>query len=245
MRRNNSFIVILRLKMKNLLVPILTLTLMATACNPKTDFNKDLYAYCTEIEKNIENISDERKEGLKAIAQYISESRKSNDSINLTFICTHNSRRSHFGQIWMYTAAKYYGINNVSTFSGGTESTAANIRAMKALERAGFTLTKTAQEVKPDNFIYELGLGEGLTAQECFSKVYDDAANPDADFAAIMVCSSADEACPFVPGASKRIAIPYIDPKRSDDTPEEAATYDETCKLIATEIFYVASLVEI
>ena len=54
-----------------------------------------------------------------------------------------------------------------------------------------------------------------------------------------MVCSAAETACPYIPEADKRLAITYEDPKSMDDTPMEEAAYDQTCKLIATEMFYV------
>ena len=60
-----------------------------------------------------------------------------------------------------------------------------------------------------------------------------------------MNCSSADEACPFIPGADLRVPIRFVDPKESDGTEREAATYDERCKQIATEMLYMMSQVEV
>jgi arsenate reductase (thioredoxin) len=54
-----------------------------------------------------------------------------------------------------------------------------------------------------------------------------------------MTCTQADAACPFVRGASMRIAVPYEDPKQADGTPEEAAAYDERTVQIATEMLYL------
>ena len=59
-----------------------------------------------------------------------------------------------------------------------------------------------------------------------------------------MTCSRADESCPVVMVADLRVGIPYDDPKAADGTPEESARYDERCKQIATEMFYLFSLVE-
>jgi hypothetical protein len=56
-----------------------------------------------------------------------------------------------------------------------------------------------------------------------------------------MTCTSADESCPVVLGAAKRVATPYDDPKAFDGTADEAKMYDERCKQIATETFYVFS----
>ena len=73
----------------------------------------------------------------------------------------------------------------------------------------------------------------------CFSKTYGDDANPREGFAAVMTCSSADRGCPVVYGAAGRFTIPYIDPKVSDGTPKEAATYDARLRQIGTEMLYV------
>ena len=53
-----------------------------------------------------------------------------------------------------------------------------------------------------------------------------------------MVCSDADEACPFVPGAELRLSMPYDDPKAFDGTPMEEAKYDERSRQIAREMFF-------
>lgn len=60
-----------------------------------------------------------------------------------------------------------------------------------------------------------------------------------------MTCSQADKACPAVKGATTRVAVPYDDPKQFDGTSQETAKYDERCKQIATETFYVFSKVKI
>ena len=60
-----------------------------------------------------------------------------------------------------------------------------------------------------------------------FSKTYFDASNPQAGFAALMVCGEADAACPVVKGASARISMPYLDPKIYDDSRYESRKYAE------------------
>jgi protein-tyrosine-phosphatase len=162
------------------------------------------------------------------------------EKAKLIYICTHNSRRSHFGQIWAATAAEYYGISNVESYSGGTESTAFNERSVAAVRRAGFEVMKTTEGTNP---IYHAKYDENGKQIVAFSKKYNDAANPQNDFCAIMTCNSADQACPVVFGASLRVATQYEDPKAFDDTPKEANMYDERCKQIATETLYLFSKV--
>jgi protein-tyrosine-phosphatase len=205
------------------------------------DANEALLSYCSSLEKEFLQIDNERKKKLAQLADYISAKIKKGEPVQLNFICTHNSRRSQFGQAWAYAASAFYGVKDVFSFSGGTEATAADIRCMKALERAGFLLSLKEQST---NSKYLLRLKETDEGMIFFSKTFNDSANPANNFAAIMVCSQADEACPFVPGAEKRFAIPYSDPKIADNTPQESQVYDERCRQIAREIFYVFSRVK-
>ena len=69
----------------------------------------------------------------------------------------------------------------------------------------------------------------------------DDNFNPKSEFAAIMTCDSANEACPFVPGAEKRISITFDDPKVFDNTLQQKEKYKERSLQIAAEMFYVFS----
>jgi arsenate reductase len=170
---------------------------------------------------------------------FIRTKQASNEPANLTFICTHNSRRSHMSQLWAATAAAWYGVKDVGTFSGGTEATAFNPRAVAALQRAGFVIENPGG----DNPHYRVAYGPGAPVMECYSKTYDDPSNPQKGFAAVMTCSQADKNCPVVMGAALRVAIPYDDPKAADGTPDEAQRYDERCNQIATEMFYLFSQV--
>jgi protein-tyrosine phosphatase/arsenate reductase len=144
-------------------------------------------------------------------------------------------------QIWAATAAAHYDIPSVSTYSGGTEATAFNSRAVSALERAGFQITKTSDSSNP---AYEVRCGARAAAWPCFSKIYTERPNPDKEFAALMTCTQADKQCPYVRGADARLSIPYDDPKVADNTPGEAAKYDERCRQIARELLYVFSQVK-
>jgi arsenate reductase (thioredoxin) len=197
--------------------------------------NDQLQTYCTTLEGEFELIPESRQQELAELGNYISKKTKAGEASKLNVICTHNSRRSHIGQLWLAAAATYYGVEGLSTYSGGTEATAFNPSAVAAMRRAGFGIASNETEKNPR---YTASLGEGLGEITLFSKKYDDPANPQRGFAAIMVCSDADEACPFIPGAEKRFAIRYDDPKASDGTPAEAATYDERCRQIGREMLF-------
>lgn len=196
--------------------------------------------YLDERTREFEQIPAERKTQLKKIALYVKSRVNSGQPARLTFICTHNSRRSHMSQIWAAAAASRYGIAGVETYSGGTEATAFNPRAIAAIERAGVKVEKADDTRNPRYAVQFRDSKESIT---CFSKVYSDPPNPKADFCAVMTCSQADKNCPQVDGCSLRVAIPFDDPKIADNTPEEAARYDERCAQISREMLYLFSQV--
>lgn len=198
----------------------------------------NIKTYVDGLTKEFKSIPQNRKEILEKITQYIAKKRVMGSPINLVYICTHNSRRSHFGQVWAHVAASYYGIKNVNTYSGGTEATAFNINAINALKRVGFNIKPINIE---KNTTYHVFHDDNESPSVCFSKTYDDAKNPQKEFAAIMTCSDAEENCPFIPGVELRIGTTYDDPKAFDNTPEQDAKYDERCKQIALETLYVFS----
>lgn len=204
-------------------------------------FNPKLTSYISDIIQEADRIPEERKVLLKKLATYILKKQEKGESVNLTFICTHNSRRSHISQIWAATAAAWYGLNSISTYSGGTEATAFNPRAVSAMERAGFQM----EDPGGDNPHYQVYFSEEASPVECFSKTFDDPFNPEKGFAAIMTCSDADENCPFIPGVELRLPLTYDDPKEADDTPQETSRYDERVRQIGREIFYAMQLVNV
>jgi arsenate reductase len=198
------------------------------------------------IEKEIlsfhpENITQERKAVLQALIDYIQIKASNQEEIRLNFICTHNSRRSHLSQVWAQTAASYFNISNVFCYSGGTEATALFPMAAQTLATSGFKVNTLSEGNNP---VYSIKYTDNEHPVICFSKTYDDEFNPQAEFAAILTCSSADGACPFIAGAEKRIAITFEDPKAFDNTPQQAEKYHERSMQIATELFYVFSQIK-
>ncbi len=180
-------------------------------------------------------IPENRKAVLKPLIDYIQSITNQGKAVNLNFICTHNSRRSQFAQIWAQTAADYFSIQ-ANCYSGGVEITAFNERAVESIKRSGFRVTSKG-ETNPVYFVfYSDDTDEPISA---FSKRYDDPINSKEQFAAVMACSHADENCPFIPGTEKRIPVHYEDPKAFDGTPQEAEEYDERSMQIAAEMFYV------
>ncbi len=197
----------------------------------------------SEIEKsikelNIQTISEERKSVLQPLTEFIQTKVDNAKEIRINFICTHNSRRSHLSQVWAQTMAQYFDIKNVYCYSGGTEATALFPMASETLKNSGFQIKIISEN---DNPIYSIKYADNAHPIIGFSKKLDDDFNPKSEFAAIMTCDSANEACPFVPGAEKRIPITFEDPKAFDDTPQQKEKYKERSLQIATELKYVFS----
>lgn len=186
-------------------------------------------------------ISSERKEMLQPLIDYIQSKVGAGRSVKLNFICTHNSRRSHLSQIWAQTMAFYFGINNVQCFSGGTEATAMFPKVAETLTSQGFSVTELSTGVNP---VYSVKFADNEHPVIGFSKVFDAEFNPKFSFAAIMTCSQADDGCPFIAGAEKRLPVRYDDPKLYDNTDLQTEKYSERSIEIATEMKYVFSQIE-
>ena len=182
------------------------------------------------------SVSEERKEVLQPLVDYIQDKVNLNDTIRLNFICTHNSRRSHLSQIWAQTMAFQFGINNVFCYSGGTEATAMFPKVGETLIKQGFEIQQLSKNKNP---VYAIKFSENEAPIIAFSKTYFDDFNPKSNFGAIMTCNNADEGCPMVFGAEARFPIKYDDPKAFDGTEIMNEKYTERSLEIASEMCFV------
>lgn len=198
------------------------------------------------LTKTIENldvskISEERKKVLQPLIDYIQEKVDGSEIINLNFICTHNSRRSHLSQVWAQTMASFFNIKNINCYSGGTEATAMFPMVAKTLANQGLQVKTLSEGTNP---VYSIKFSDNEHPIICFSKRYDNDFNPKSHFGAIMTCSQADAGCPFVAGSDKRMPITFDDPKAFDNTPLQVEKYLERSIQIATELKYVFSKID-
>ena len=172
------------------------------------------------------------------LADWIAKNYRPGKPLDVVVVCTGNSRRSILGATMGNIAAAYYGMPEIRFHSGGTAPTAFNARTVNTLKEIGVEVEPTGKEAargepKTANPVYRVRWGSpgetgepSLEATE-FSKHYDDPANPQQGFAALMVCGEADAACPFVKGAALRVSMPYLDPKIYDGGAYESAKYAE------------------
>jgi arsenate reductase len=196
----------------------------------------------TTEQLQLQTISEERKRILQPLINFIQQKINNKEPININFICTHNSRRSHLSQVWAQVAATHFNIPNVTCYSGGTEETALFPKVVETLTNQGFIVLKLSETANP---IYAIKYSDNILPVIGFSKKYDNLFNPISKFAAIMTCSQADNGCPFIAGAEERIPITFEDPKISDNTAEQTKIYSERSLQIATEMFYVFSKIEL
>jgi arsenate reductase len=137
--------------------------------------------------------------------------------------------------------AHHFNIKNVLCYSGGTEATALFPMVLQTLSKQGFQIKSMSESENP---VYSIKYAENEHPIIGFSKKMDDDFNPKSEFAAIMTCDAANEACPFVPGAEKRVPITYQDPKAFDNTPKQGEKYLERSIQIATELYYIFALIK-
>ena len=181
-------------------------------------------------------LTEERALLLHQIAHKIAEEYKERERLNLNFICTHNSRRSQLAQVWAYFATTYFELNNIYSFSGGTEATAFHRNTVKTLQKVGFNFNVI--DFSHQNPQYLISFKNAKKSIIGYSKTFDDNHN-QFPYIAITTCSSADENCPFIPDAIHRFHLPYIDPKVADGTSFQDEKYLETNRQIAAEIFTI------
>ncbi len=210
------------------------------AIHPAT-LHAPLTSFLNSVAGKVGDIAPDRLDRLNDIAAWVQSRLDEGTEISIMFICTHNSRRSHFTQIIAKAIADHNGLAGIHTYSGGTEATAMHPNVVTALTSIGF---EVAIQEPGDNPRYAIHYAQGVPPIVAWSKVYTDEVNPKRDFLAVMTCSEADEACPMVFGAAQRVSLPYEDPKKSDGTAQQAEVYLSRATHIATELWYIFSRIQ-
>lgn len=204
------------------------------------NINNDLKDNTLKLIDEFDEIDATRKAQLEELGDFMLNKTNNDEKFKALFACTHNSRRSHFADLWFKYALMYYGVNSFESYSGGTKATAFNDNAIDAIKRVGFSVVYDKQSYNP---VVSISPGD-LPVWNMQSKVYTHKINPKSNFVAIMVCSDADKSCPMVDGAIGRFAIPYNDPRYFDNTPAMQQKYDETIYAIGREMLYLIHYVK-
>lgn len=188
------------------------------------------------ISETIDNfsLSPGRVDMLEKIATTLFKIKSTQDELNVVFVCTHNSRRSHMAQVMFAAMVEHLEIDHTNSFSAGTEATEVHPLTISSLQEVGFDVVKKDSTHK---------LTSGDMSLDLFSKKYD---HPSikSPFVAIMVCDEADNSCPTLPQAVKRFSLPYKDPKSADGTEVEQKVYATTLYKIGEEMAILALLLD-
>ncbi len=204
----------------------------------RTRLNPKVAAHLDTLTTTFDMIDARRFEPSERLVEWMVANHRPGRSLDVTVICTGNSRRSFLGATMGNLAAAYYGLPEIRFHCGGTAPSAFNKRTVRALREIGIAVEPTGREAprgEPStaNPIYRIHWENAAEAASTtsglleFSKRYDDAVNPQKGYAALLVCGEADASCPVVKGASARIAMPYLDPKIYDGGCYEALKYGE------------------
>lgn len=194
--------------------------------------------YIKDLYKEFRYIPEERRYRLNEIANYVRTQKEKNQAASLLFISTDQTAIGHMAQVWAETAAFYYGLKHVRTYSGGLTPKAVSEDMIAALERTGFIVYKTDLS---GGAVYKIKYSYNLKPIIIFPKKVGHVKNPYEDFMAIFVEPNADANLPEADGSSRRLSIYYEDPEGYKGTPEEEKIYDERCRQMALEMFYVFS----
>ena len=186
-------------------------------------------------------ISEERIDLLMEIALTICNELQLHKTVNLNFICIHNSRRSQLAQIWANYATTFFNLNNIHCFSGGTIVTSFYRNTVKTLQEVGFNFK--ILKFSHNNPYYSISYNECPQPIIAFSKLYNsDCINTP--FIALTTCASANTKCPHISDAIEQFYLPFTDPKNSDNSKLQAEKYLEVNKQIAGEMHYIFRLVK-
>lgn len=212
--------------------------LEAATCDSRRRLLPAVAAHFDQLTTSFDRIDSPHLAAGEQLAEWIVASYQPGKTLPLIFVCTGNSRRSILGATMGNVAAAYWGLPEVRCYSGGTAPSAFNSRTIATLKAIGVDIEPTGEEAARGaegtaNPVYCVRWGESGEKDEPametieFSKHYGDTANPQSGFAALMVCSQADAECPMVRGASRRISMPFLDPKSYDDGDYETIKYAE------------------
>jgi len=197
-----------------------------------------LREHADALTASFDMIDETHRQAGQKLADWIAKNYRAREPLDVIVVCTGNSRRSILSSTLGNMAAAYYGMPEIRFHSGGTAPTAFNARTVNTLKEIGVEIEPTGKEAargepQTANPFYRVRWGAPGGSDELslesteFSKRYDDPANPQKGFVALLVCGEADAACPTVKGSALRVSMPYLDPKIYDGSAYETAKYAE------------------
>ncbi|HRP02976.1 MAG TPA: hypothetical protein PLE30_10060 [Candidatus Kapabacteria bacterium] len=183
-----------------------------------------------------------RKIKLMEHASLLTKEFKKHGTLNLNFICTHNSRRSILAQMICIGILRQIQLRKIFCYSSGLEASTVSNLAMEALKEIGFGVKEVRDE--EDKFVkYKVEYNE-RTEVSIFSKLHTDEYVPKENVIAIMLCSDAEKNCPVLQNVLHQISLNYADPAEYDDDEDALQKYIDKCYEIGNELYFTFILVK-
>ena len=181
--------------------------------------NKTLDSYIQKIEAFKPNKEEENIifDAINKLNSYLKLTR------DIVFICTHNSRRSIYCEVWANILVNKY-FKNINFYSAGTKKTSVYGRVIKSFSRLG---------IKSRGNIIRLGQKSILLKSKTLDEIQKDT------FISIYTCSKAEKSCPIDTRSLINIPLLFEDPKKFDGLKNEGSEYDKTCSQIAMKINFI------
>ena len=205
----------------------------------KTNFNK-LYPILNEYVKDFPNefrkIPEDRRYRLNEIVYFLEEQQENKAPSQLIFISTHQSSVSQMAQVWSKAAAYYFGFPGFQSFSGGIKPNEIAINSIETIEKAGFIVYKSDIDGID---VYRVKFSYNLTPIVIFPKKIEHVKNPYDNFMAVFVEENADVNISNIKGTYHRLLLNYNDPIGYEGSGLEDQVYEESCRKVAIEMFYV------
>lgn len=206
-----------------------------------TSFNKlypILNEYVRDFPKEFKNIPEDRRFRLNEMVYFLEDQRRQNAPSQITFISTNESSVSQMAQAWSKAAAYYFGFNEFQPYSGGLNPDKISEHTIVALEKAGFIVYQS--DVSGIN-VYRIKYSYNLDPVIAFSKKIAHSKNPGDNFMAVILDGNADLNINNVKGTYNRLFLEYEDPNGYLGSDVEDEKFNESCKRVAVEMFYVFS----
>ncbi len=197
-----------------------------------------LNEYIRNFPKELRKIPEERRYRLNEIVYFLEDQQQNRAPWQVTFISSNESAAGQMALAWSRAAAYYFGFTDFTPNSGGMVPEQIPVSAILSLEKAGFIIYKA-----PIGGIdvYRVKYTYNLEPLVMFPKKIDHVKNPANSFMAVVLDSNAELNIKNIRGTYNRLFLEYEDPSGYVGSDMEKEKFDELCRQVAVEMFYVFS----
>ena len=181
--------------------------------------NNKLDSYIQKIE-NFKPVKEEEEIIFNTINKLNSYLKLCRD---IVFVCTHNSRRSIYCEVWGKIIANKYS-KNINFYSAGTKKTSVYGEVIKSFSRLGIKSKGNIIQYKEKSILLKSKTLEEIQLDK---------------FICIFTCSKAERSCPIDTRSVVNIPLLFDDPKKFDGLKNERIEYQKTCSQIAEKINFI------